>query len=59
MLYPADLSVNEELIDIYGVIGQSKIEFQSLYNYTEQANNTDVLESVTSLNPSLWMLILF
>ena len=37
MLYPADLPVDEELIDIYGVIDQSKIEFQSLYNYTNQA----------------------
>lgn len=29
MFYRADLPINDELIDIYGVIGQSKIGFMS------------------------------
>ena len=59
MFCPANLSVNDELIDIYAVIGQSKLHFQSSYNYTEEAINTNVLDSIISFKPSLWMLILF
>src|SRR2546421_403202 len=53
--FPADLPVNDELIDIYGVIGQSKLEFQSSYHYTDEDNKADVLDSVTSFQFSLWM----
>ena len=36
MFDPADLLDNDELIDIYGVIGQSKLEFQSSYHYINE-----------------------
>ena len=55
---PADLFVNDELIDVYGVIGQSKIEFLSSYNYTDKAKDADVLDSIAAFKTSLWMLIL-
>ena len=56
---PADLPINNDLIGIYGIIGQSKLQFQSSYNYTDKSRNVDVIESVTSFKPSLWLLILF
>ena len=56
---PANLPINDDMIDIYGVIGQSKIEFMSSYNYTDEAKDADVMESVLSFKPSLWILILF
>ena len=55
---PADLPINDKLIDIYGVIGQSKIQFQSSYNYIDKARNVDVMESLLSFKLSLWLLIL-
>ena len=36
VFHPADLPVNDELIDIYGVIGQSKLQFQSSYHYINE-----------------------
>ena len=59
MLSPADLPTNEELIDNYGVIGQSKDEFVLSYNYTDQEKNANVLDSVMSFHLSLWSLIPF
>ena len=59
MFHPADLPVNDDMIDIYGVIGQSKLEFQSSYHYIDKARNADVIESLFSFKLSLWMLILF
>ena len=59
MIYPADLPVNDDLIDIYAVIGQSKLEFMSSYYYRDEGKNADVLDSVMSFKFSLWMLILF
>ena len=58
MFDSADLPVNDELIDIYAVIGQSKLQFLSSYN-TDEAKNADVLDSIISFKLSLWMLILF
>ena len=59
MSYPTNLPVNEEQIDIYGIIGQSQIQFMTSYNYTDKSSNADVLDSLTSFEPSLWLLILF
>ena len=59
MFMPADLPVNDELIDIFGVIGQSQMQFMTSYNYTDKSRNADVLDSLTSFKPSLWLLILF
>ena len=59
MFDSADLPVNDELIDIYAVIGQSKLQFLSSYNNTDEAKNADVLDSIISFKLSLWMLILF
>ena len=56
---PADLPVNDDMIDIYGVIGQSQLEFQSSYHYIDKTRNADVIESVLSFKFFLWMLILF
>ena len=58
MLYLADMPINDDLIDIYGVIGQSKLQFQSSYRYINKSKNSDVLNSVMSFQPSLWILIL-
>ena len=58
MLYLADLPINDDLIDIYGVIGQSKLQFQSSYRYINKSKNADVLNSVMSFQLSLWILIL-
>ena len=59
ILYPSDLPVNDERIDIYGIIGQSNIEFMASYNYTDETKITDVLDSIMSFNFSLWILIIF
>ena len=59
MLFPSDLPTFDESIDIYGLIGQSKLEFMSSYNYTDAAKDADVLDSVMSFKLSLWMFILF
>ena len=59
MLCLADVPLNDDLIDIYAVIGQSKLEFQSFYRYISKSKNADVLDSVTSFQLSLWMLVLF
>ena len=59
MFMPADIPVNDELIDIFGVIGQSQMQFMTSYNYTDKAQGADVLDSVASFKPSLWFLILF
>ena len=56
---PANLPINDDMIDIYGVIGQSKIQFMSSYTYIDEAKDANVMESVLSFKPSLWMLILF
>ena len=36
MFQAADLPVNNDMIDIYGVIGQSKLQFQSSYHYINE-----------------------
>ena len=59
MLCLADVPLNDDLIDIYAVIGQSKLEFQSFYRHISKSKNADVLDSVTSFQLSLWMLVLF
>ena len=59
MFMPAGLPVDDELIDIFGVIGQSQMQFMTSYNYTDKSRNADVLDSLTSFEPSLWLLILF
>ena len=50
---PADLPVDDELIDNFGVIGQSQKQFMTLYNYTNKAQDADVLDSFASFKPSL------
>ena len=42
------MSINIEFINIYAVIGQSKIEF-NFYNYTDDYQNADVLDSYVFL----------
>ena len=32
MIYPVNMPINDEFINIYAVIGESKIEFMSLIN---------------------------
>ena len=59
MFIPSDFPTNDEFTDIYGVIGQSKLEFQSSYYYIDKVRNADVLNSVMSFKTSLWMLIIF
>ena len=59
MFMPAELPVNDELIDIYGVTGQSKIQFMSSYNYTDKSRNADVLGSLMSFKPSIWVFVSF
>ena len=56
-VYPADLPIDDETINIYAVIGESKMEFMSSYNFIDLTKDTDVLDSLTSFNCSLWMLI--
>ena len=57
MFQPADLPVNDDMVDIYGVIGQLKVEFMSSYNYTDEAKGADVFDSVTLFNPYGFILI--
>ena len=56
---PADLPVDDDMIDIYGVIGQSKLQFLSSYYYIDKTRNVDLMESLSSFKLSLWILILF
>lgn len=48
MFMAADIPVDEELTDIFGVIGQVQMQFMTSYNYTDEAKNTNVLDSIIS-----------
>ena len=59
MFMPANLPLNDDLIDIYGFIGESTLQFMSSYHYIDEAKDVDVLDSVTSFKPSLWLMVFF
>ena len=58
-LYPADLPINDDHIDIYAVIGQSTMEFMDSYKPINKTKNVDILDSLKSFSLAIWISVLF